>query len=101
VTHDALDGGWVRARHHEQRSGRVPEMVEANRTHEAVRPELHVALGAATQDRVGRLIAMTAAVATAGVAVGGDDPGASEGAAQDDLERERLARDGPVGLWED
>ncbi|HZL17504.1 MAG TPA: hypothetical protein VFG23_07140 [Polyangia bacterium] len=86
VAHDPLDGDQIGAVHEQQRRGRVPEMVEANLPDIADGEELEVALRAATEVRVGRGLAMPAALAPALVDVAGDESGPAHRAPEDLLQ---------------
>lgn len=54
VAEDALNGRGVGARHHQERSGRVPQIVEPNVSKLCLRPELHPVRWTASNHRVGR-----------------------------------------------
>lgn len=76
---DALNGGGVRASHHQERCGRVAKIVKADLPHLGARPELHLALRAASQTRVSCLFRVTASLATTTMHVAGNDSGATKG----------------------
>ncbi|MGA9657128.1 MAG: hypothetical protein WBV96_24795 [Polyangia bacterium] len=98
---DALNGRRIRARHHEQRRGRVAQVVEADLPHQRPRPELHLALRATPQVGVLRHLGMPASLPSADVAVAGHDPGAGERRLQQFLERRLLGHHRAVLVWED
>jgi hypothetical protein len=64
MPHDPLHGGQVGAGHHEQRGGRVADVMEADRPHLPDRPELHPA-GRAPADLVVRRVLDVAAALSA------------------------------------
>jgi hypothetical protein len=83
VPHDPLHGRQIGAGHHEQRRGRVPDVVEADRPHLTDRPQLHLALRAPANLVVGRQHDVAAVLAAAGVSPACQDVRSPERAPQD------------------
>jgi hypothetical protein len=78
VAHDLLDGREVGARHDEERSRRVADVVEADRAHLPYGPELEPALRAPTNLVVWVLLDVSAAFSATPVLVARDDVRAAE-----------------------
>ena len=86
VPEDALHRGRIGARHHQERSGAVPHILEAELPDLRLGPELRLVLGAAAKLRVGRLLRVAAARAPADVVVACHDSRPAHGAAKHLLE---------------
>jgi hypothetical protein len=101
VAEDPLHRDRAGAEHHQQRRGGVARVVEPERRHLTDRPELEVALGAATQVSVGRLLAVAAARAATLMHVAGHDLRAPEGRPEHVHEHHVLRVLAAVGTRED
>jgi hypothetical protein len=81
VAHDPLHRREVGAGHHEQRRGRVTDVVEADRSHLPDRPQLHLALRAPADLVVRRQYDVAAVFAAARMSPACEDVRPSERAA--------------------
>jgi hypothetical protein len=83
VAHDPLHRREVGAGHHEQRGGRVADVMEADRPHLPDRPELHPARRAPADLVVGCLLDVAAALAAACMSPAREDVRSPKRAPQD------------------